>query len=124
MSTTSVTWFEIPVSDMDRAIKFYEKVFQIKIQILDLGGFVMGMMPGNQNGPGASGSLVKHESYVPSMEGVLVYLGCNDLQNELDRIQEAGGSVKQGKTQISEEHGFMAVFIDSEGNRLALHSNS
>lgn len=124
MKTTAITWFEIPVSDMDRAIKFYEKVFELKIEILDLGGFVMGMMPGSQDGPGAAGSLVKHESYVPSKKGVLVYFGCDDVQNELNRIEQAGGSVQQAKTKISDEHGYMAVFIDSEGNRIALHSNS
>lgn len=119
-----VGWFEIPVHDMDRAKRFYERVFNVEIKDVDLGGLKMGWFPDNNGAYGATGTLIKQDSYVPSQEGTLVYFMSENVQNELDRIESEGGSIYQPKTQISEEHGFMAVFIDSEGNRVALHSNA
>ncbi len=123
MKHNPFAWIEIPVNDMERAIRFYEMVFQLKLQPMDFGGLQMAWFPNAGNDvPGATGTLIKQESYVPSQEGPLVYFHSDNVQNELDRIEEAGGSIDQPKTQISEEHGFMAVFMDSEGNRIALHS--
>lgn len=120
-----VGWFEIPVSNMERAKAFYEVVFNIKINVVDFGGLLMGWFPSsNENAYGVSGSLIKQESYIPSKEGTLVYFMSEDLQNELDRIEQAGGTIYKPKTQISPEHGFMGVFIDTEGNRIALHSQN
>ena len=124
MNSNPFVWIEIPVSDMDRAITFYEKVLDIKMQQVDFGGIKMGWFPPAGDGMGATGSLVEQESYIPSQEGTLVYIGCEDVENELGRVEAAGGKIYQEKTQISEEHGYMAVFIDSEGNRVALHSNA
>ena len=124
MNHNMVGWFEIPVSDMDRAKKFYETVFQVEINIVDFGGLLMGWFPDRGEVPGAQGTLIKQESYIPSQEGTLVYFISDDLQNELDRIENAGGKIYLAKTQISPEHGFMGVFIDSEGNRVALHSRN
>ncbi|WP_369993896.1 VOC family protein [Winogradskyella sp.] len=117
-----IGWFEIPVNDMDRAKKFYETVFKVEIHEVDFGGILMGWFPNHSDGQGATGTLIKQESYIPSQEGTLVYFICEDVQNELDRIEAAGGKIYQPKTQISEEHGFMGAFIDTEGNRVALHS--
>ena len=117
-----VGWFEIPVNDMDRAKAFYETVFKIDIQVVDFGGLLMGWFPDRGEVPGAQGTLIKQESYVPSQEGTLVYFISENVQHELDRVEAAGGTVYQTKTQISPEHGYMAVFLDSEGNRIALHS--
>ncbi|WP_296386663.1 VOC family protein [Winogradskyella sp.] len=119
-----VGWFEIAVDDMDRAKKFYETVFQIKIKVQDFGGTLMGWFPDNDGVYGATGSLVKQESYIPSEKGTLVYFMSNDVQVELDRVEAAGGKIYQEKTKISDDHGCMGVFIDSEGNRVALHSNT
>lgn len=118
-----VGWFEIPVSDMERAKQFYETVFKIEIKVQDFEGTLMGWLPDNDGIFGATGSLIKQESYVPSEKGTLVYFMSNDVQIELDRVVEAGGKIFQEKTKISDEHGCMGVFIDSEGNRVALHSN-
>ena len=123
MEQNLVGWFEIPVVDMERAQRFYETVFEIDIKVHDFGGILMGWFPFDESKPGASGSLIKQESYIPSQEGTMVYFVCDDLQNELNRVEKAGGNIYQQKTQISPEHGFMGVFIDSEGNRVALHSN-
>ncbi|MFL1012952.1 VOC family protein [Flavisericum labens] len=122
MKKNMVGWFEIPVSDMDRAKAFYEMVFNVKIDIHDFGGMLMGWFPFAEGKEGAAGTLIKQESYIPSEEGTLVYFICDDVQIELDRIEGAGGKIYQPKTQISPEHGYMGVFIDTEGNRVALHS--
>ena len=119
-----VVWFEIPVSDMERAKKFYETVFEVEINIVDFGGLLMGWFPDRGDAHGANGTLIKQESYIPSQEGALVYFNSDDVQNEISRVEAAGGSVFQPKTQISPEHGYMAVFIDTEGNRIALHSGA
>ena len=105
-----VGWFEIPVNDMDRARAFYEEVFKVEIQIVDFGGILMGWFPDRGNVVGAQGTLIKQESYVPSQEGTLVYFLSDDVQNELDRVESAGGIIYQPKTQISPEHGYMGVF--------------
>ena len=124
MKHNMVGWFEIPVTDMDRAKAFYEQVFDIKIGIHDLGGVIMGWFPSAGDVSGATGSLMKHESYTPSDKGTLVYFTSVDVQTELDRVKAAGGIILQEKTMISKEHGYMALLKDSEGNRIALHSMS
>ncbi len=118
---TWTTWFEIPVTDMERAKKFYDAIFQINTEIMDFGGFKMGIFP--HSGVGAA--LCQHEAYQPSStHGLLVYLDANpNLDDVLHRVEAAGGKILRTKTQISPEHGFMAMFLDTEGNRLALHSN-
>lgn len=125
MKNNAIGWVEVPVNDMDRAIKFYEQVFDFKIERHQMGPLDMGWFPWVENGLGSGGSLVHAEGYYnPSEDGVLVYFTAHsgDLDNELSRVEAAGGEVLQPKTKISDEHGFMAVFLDSEGNRIALHS--
>ena len=124
MEHNMVGWFEIPVTDMDRAKKFYDTIFDIEISVHDMNELVMGWFPFAEGKPGATGSLVKHKDfYFPSdTKGTLVYFSCEDVQIPLDRVEAAGGSVVQSKKQIGEGHGFMAIFLDSEGNRIALHS--
>ena len=123
MEHNMVGWFEIPVTDMDRAKAFYDNVFGVKIQVQDFGGLLMGWFPFAEDKLGASGSLVRQESYVPSeTDGVLIYFSSHDVNNEINRVEGAGGKVVQPKTQISPDVGYMALFIDTEGNRIALHS--
>ncbi|EDP69616.1 putative glyoxalase [Flavobacteriales bacterium ALC-1] len=117
-----VGWFEIPVNDMERAKKFYETVFKVDIREVDFGGLKMGWFPDNNGAYGSTGTLIQQESYIPSKEGTLVYFMSEDVQVELNRVEVAGGKIYQEKTKISDEHGCMGVFIDSEGNRVALHS--
>ncbi|MDG5492348.1 VOC family protein [Psychroserpens sp. SPM9] len=124
MKHNMVGWFEIPVHDMDRAKAFYETVFKVDIAIHNFGGILMGWFPFDEKKPGATGTLIKQESYIPSQEGTLVYFVCDDVANEIGRVEAAGGTIYQSKTEISPEHGHMAVFIDTEGNRVALHSNA
>jgi len=124
MESNMVGWFEIPVEDMDRAKKFYETVFQIGIQVHDMGGTKMGWFPWEQDKPGAPGALIQNkEWYKPTeTDGVLIYFNSANLQVELDRIEAAGGKILRAKTQISPDIGYMGLFLDTEGNRMALHS--
>jgi len=120
-----IGWFEIPVNDMDRAKGFYDEVFNINIKAQDFGGTLMGWFPFADGKTGASGSLIKNKAYQPSdSHGVLIYFSSNDVSNELDRVEAVGGKVVQPKTQISPDIGYMALFIDTEGNRMALHSRA
>jgi len=116
-------WFEIPATDLNRAKKFYETIFDMEIELLDLGALKMGIFPHNDVGA----ALCQNEAggYQPSQtHGVLVYLNANpDLQQVLDRVEAAGGRITRPKTPISDEFGFMALIVDSEGNRLGLHSD-
>jgi len=113
-------WFEIPVTDFDRAQQFYETVFDTQLEVNDFGPIKMGVFPHTDVGC----AICKNdEFYQPSSSGTIIYMDANpDLQVALDKIEDAGGKIIMGKKQISPDHGFMAVFIDSEGNRLALHS--
>ncbi|MBO6793631.1 MAG: VOC family protein [Balneolaceae bacterium] len=121
-----ISWFEIPATDIKRAKAFYETILDIELISLDMGDeFKMEMFPSEQGA--ISGAIVMNkEWYKPSAShGPLIYLnGGDDLQVVEDRIAEAGGTVTIPKRQISPEHGYMAVFEDSEGNRMALHSNN
>ncbi len=120
-----VNWFEIPVTDMERAQKFYETVFKVSIKVQNLGNLLYGWFPPKPAAESCTGALIQYESYVPSKtDGVLIYFSSEDIDTELAIIPEAGGTVVQGKTQISPDTGYMAVFIDSEGNRIALFSRA
>lgn len=123
MEHNMIGWFEIPVTKMERAKKFYEVVFDIKIEVHKLDGFEMGWFPYAPGKSGASGSLVKHDMYEPSEKaGSLIYFSCKDVSVPQGKIEKAGGKIIQAKKEIGGGHGFMALFIDTEGNRLALHS--
>lgn len=120
-----VGWFEIPVTDMPRAIRFYETVFGYTLHFQTVGDEEMAWFPWSEEGVGASGSLVKHEEkYKPSANGTIVYFSSpsGDLANELERVEKAGGRLLQDKTLITEEIGYMSLVLDSEGNRIAIHS--
>ncbi len=120
-----VGWLEVPVNDMERAIRFYETVFDFQLQREQMGSLDMAWFPWVEDGQGSPGSLVCHpEHYKPSENGVLIYFTAfsGDLSHELARVEPAGGRVVQEKTLIAEGYGYMAIFIDSEGNRVALHS--
>lgn len=121
----AISWFEIPTLDIDRAQKFYENIFRIEMIPLDLAQIRMRMFPIDDPMTGIGGALVYAEGfYSPSRsDGLLVYLNGNpDVQVVLDRIEPAGGKIIVPKTLISPDYGYMAVFEDSEGNRVALHS--
>lgn len=120
-----ISWFEIPVNDMPRARAFYSKVFQGECPIQEIGGATMAFLPRPEN-QGIGGALIQHKAYVPSQEGTLLYFSARskeELIGMLTRINEAGGKVIQSETEISSEIGFMALALDSEGNRIAFYRN-
>ncbi|NKB70357.1 MAG: VOC family protein [Candidatus Latescibacteria bacterium] len=116
----TVVWFDIPVLDIDRAQTFYQRIFEVEMEAVPVPDGQMAMFPFS---PGsASGALVQSTDYKPSLTGTVVYLnGGDDLAGPLSRIAAAGGSVLQEKTSIG-EHGYIAFFQDTEGNRIGLHS--
>lgn len=121
-----MTWFEIPVLDFARAKRFYEQLFNYTMPvIIDEKNFKMGLLPAET--ADAGGAIVLNtDFYQPSStNGPLIYLNANpDLAILLERLIPAGGKILIEKRQVSPQFGFMAVFIDSEGNRIALHSKS
>lgn len=120
MKKNWIAWFEIPAIDFDRSKAFYEKVLNIELQVLDLGELKMGLFPHQETGGGA---ICCNPNYTPSSEGVLIYLDASpDLSLVLNRVESAGGKIIMPKKIISPEHGYMALFIDTEGNKIALHS--
>ncbi len=121
----AISWFEIPATDLDRAQKFYETIFETQLIPMDTPNIQMRMFPVADMMTGIGGAICKAEGfYKPSAtDGTLIYLNGNpDVQNVLNRIEAAGGKIVVPKTEISPEYGFMAVFIDTEGNRVGLHS--
>ena len=117
-----VTWFEIPVNDLERAKTFYEAVFEIEMTISEMGPSLMAWFPSNEGGPGATGTLIKTEGYTPSYEGTVVYMGVKSIEETLKRIEGLGGKTVVPKMSIG-EYGWIAQFEDCEGNRVALHSD-
>lgn len=120
----AVSWFEIPATDLARAQKFYETIFGFTMTGIDLANIKMRMFP-IENMMGVGGAVVDSGGFhKPSAtDGPLIYLNANpDVQLVLDKVETAGGKVMVPKTEISPDFGHMGVFIDTEGNRIALHS--
>ena len=121
----ALNWFEIPVNDFERAKKFYETIFDYQMPENMMGKVRMGFFLYDfQNGK-VGGAICKSEIHKPSQQGSIIYLNCQpDLQVALDKVEKAGGSIVQPKTKISAEQelGNIAFIIDTEGNKVALHS--
>lgn len=121
----AISWFEIPSSNLNRAQQFYEAIFSISLLPMDMEGIQMRMFPIDDPATGIGGAVVYAEGFhIPSTkEGVLIYLNGNpDVQKVLDKVEAAGGKILLPKTQITPEYGYMAMFLDTEGNRIGLHS--
>lgn len=120
----AISWFEIPATDLDRATKFYESIFGISLIVMDMPNIKMRMFP-LEDMMGVGGAIVDSGGFhkPSSTDGPLIYLNGNpDVQRVLDKVEAAGGKIFLPKTEISPEYGFMAVIIDTEGNRIGLHS--
>ena len=123
-NVNALNWFEISVTDIARAKKFYESIFGIQMHQEEMMGMQMAYFPSEDMNGKVSGSLVQGPMHKPSTEGARIYLNGNpDLSIALARVESAGGKVLMPKTKISDDVGFMAAFSDSEGNGVALHSN-
>ena len=121
----AISWFEIPATDLARATKFYETIFSTTLVPMDMPNIKMRMFPITDIQNGVGGAVVDSGGFhkPSSTDGPLIYLNGNpDLQNILNKVEAAGGKILVTKTEISPDYGFMAVFIDTEGNRIGLHS--
>lgn len=122
----AISWFEIGASDLARAEKFYATIFGVTLIPMDMENIRMRMFPIADMQTGVGGAVVDSGGFhKPSAtDGPLIYLnGEPDLQQVLDKVVGAGGSIMVPKTEISPEYGFMAVILDTEGNRIGLHSS-
>jgi len=121
----AISWFEIPTAELDRATKFYETIFGFTLHPMDLPNIKMRMFPIEDMVNGVGGALVDSGGFhnPSATDGPLIYLNGNpDVQILLDKVEAAGGKILVPKTEISPEFGYMAVIIDTEGNRIAFHS--
>ena len=125
MKSNPVVWFEIHVQDMARARRFYETVFDGRLEHLPSpdgsDSYEMLSFPMEMTGPGAGGMLVRMDGAPRGDGGTLVYFGCEDCAVEQGRVEAAGGRIEQPKFSIG-PHGYCAVVVDTEGNRVGLHS--
>lgn len=118
----AISIVEIPTSDFSRARRFYEAILNIKLEVVEMEGITMGLFP--PTGDGISVQLIHGADYKPSNDGTVVYLnGGKDLQLVSDRIEANGGSIQTQKTAIAPDMGYYAIFNDTEGNKLGLHSD-
>lgn len=117
-----VNWFEIPVNDMPRAKAFYQTVLAVEIVDSEMGPNKMGWFPMEMGAMGAAGTLIQGENYKPSHDGSLVYLHVDAIDPTLELINENGGKTLVPRMGIG-QHGFIAHFEDTEGNRVALHES-
>ncbi len=116
-----INWFEIPATDFERAVGFYGTILGIEFENVAMMGTQMALFPTE----GAGGAIVKGDDHVPSTNGSTVYLnGGDNLDIPLGKIEGAGGKVLVPKTHIGEGMGYFAMFLDTEGNKVALHSTN
>ncbi len=114
---SSITWFEIPVSKMDKAKAFYEDVFQCELRVMEMESVKLAIFPGSE----VSGSLIEEPDYVGPRRGVVVYLNIPDtIEAVLVRAERGGGQVVTGKTLIQEDVGWSAAFRDLDGNQVGI----
>ena len=117
----AINWFEIPATNFQRAKDFYSKLMDTELPVEEIMGNQMAFF--NTDNGQVGGAVCTGEGYVPSAEGTVPYLnGGEDLEPMLTSVADAGGTTVLPKTKISDEVGYMALFLDTEGNKIALHS--
>ncbi len=114
-----VLYFEIPATDLDRAIQFYQQLFAITLTRRSVDGYELAFFPRSEGQVGATGALAQGDVYKPSREGAVIYFDVDNIDLVLRRVTTLGAKVLYEKTDIGEA-GFVAEFEDSEGNRIAL----
>ena len=120
-NSNPVGWFDIHVSDFDRAKKFYETVFNIQLFDLPNEWAKQSFFPFDQERPNISGALVEKTAITPNGNNTVVYFETEDCVTEEKRIEGAGGKIVRPKMSIG-DFGFVSIFIDTEGNTIGLHS--
>jgi predicted enzyme related to lactoylglutathione lyase len=118
-----VVYFEIPATDIKRAISFYSSVFGFDFEIEEIDGYQMALFPLDKNAQGITGALAKGDVYIPSLNGPIIYFGTDDIHNTLKKAVKAGAKILY-PVKSNGPLGFVAEFQDSEGNRIALHQRA
>jgi uncharacterized protein len=119
-SLNPVVYFEIPVTDIDRAVKFYKAVFKFNFEKDIIDKNEMALFPFTDNGSGITGALAKGDIYKPTKNGVVIYFKTENIDESLKLVEQNGGQILYPKTSNGDV-GFVAEFEDCEGNRIALH---
>ena len=118
-----VSFFEIPAADFERAVKFYENVFGIKMAVYDCGDEMMAFFPPGPDGK-CEGGVSWAKGFEPSLDGVLVSLACDSIESTLATVTANGGSVQIPRTKIEAgDRGWFATFFDCEGNKVGLYED-
>jgi predicted enzyme related to lactoylglutathione lyase len=116
-----ISMFEIPATDISRAVDFYQAILDIKIEQIEFQGMQMGILPHEQQM--ATGVIIRADGYIPSADGIIIYLNAGDnLQVVLDKVEKKGGKIITPKTAHADGNGYFAIFLDSEGNKIGLNS--
>jgi len=120
---TKIDWFQIPSNDFDRAVQFYETIFDTELRRQQAGPSQMGIFPGATGD--SIGAVIKGEGYVAGNAGAVIYFDASPaIDDVIARIKTAGGKIVIDKLALPDDIGYVAHFIDTEGNRLALHSKA
>jgi len=116
-----INWFEIPAEDFERAVKFYNSILDIELNLNNINGILMGMWPFED--VYNAGAVVKDPKHQPGGDGVRIYLNAEGSMDAiLERVEKKGGKIVQAKTFINPENGYFSLIQDSEGNVIGLHS--
>ena len=118
----AINWFEIPVKNIERAVKFYQTILGKKMPMMEAMGMKSAFFPADMENGSVGGCLIAGKGYKPALSGSLVYLNAGpNLKKALSKVEKAGGKILMPKTSIG-HNGFMAYFKDTEGNKVGLHS--
>ena len=120
IKTNPVIYFEIPVSDLNRAEEFYKKIFDFKFEREIIDNYEMTLFPFEDSYSGISGALAKGDAYQPTKSGIIIYFKTDDIDKTLEKVIEANGKILYPKTFNEKYRFFVAEFEDSEGNRIAI----
>ncbi|SRR5579884_484037 len=118
----AAAWFEIPVTDIERAMTFYRTILGTEFQRMDQERMLYAAFAADPEG--ITGALAQGEGFVPSSQGTTIYLAAEDVSVPLSKVEAAGGKIVIPKTHIGENMGYFAQFVDTEGNRVGLFSMS
>jgi predicted enzyme related to lactoylglutathione lyase len=121
----AISWFQIPVTNFERAVKFYSSILSVEFTKTKAMGFEVALFPHHRETGTVGGALYCGNGFVPNINGTTVLLNAGeDLSVALSKIEEAGGKILLPKTPINNGSGFIAQFQDTEGNRVGLHSKN
>lgn len=112
-----IHWFELPATDFDRAVRFYQQVFHVELKVEHFMADRIAVFPDS------SGCVMASSRLQPATQGTRVYLdGSPDVDTVLARVAAAGGQVLLPAMALPDGNGCIGLFADSEGNVVGLHT--